>query len=126
MDEYPEPRAIVREVRERAALTQRELAARAGVAQPVVARLESGRDANPTMHTLVSLAAAAGYRLRIVIEPIEAPDPVVEAYKADVDRSLIRENLRRPIEERMRSLGEWQEAGAALERATRAAKRRRP
>ena len=27
-------------------------------------------------------------------------DPVVEAYKAGVDRSLIRENLRRSIEER--------------------------
>ena len=28
------------------------------------------------------------------------PDPVIEAYKRDVDRSLIRENLRRSVQER--------------------------
>ena len=29
------------------------------------------------------------------------PDPVVEAYKRDVDRTLIREQLRRSIDERV-------------------------
>ena len=28
------------------------------------------------------------------------PDPVVEAYKADIDRTLLRQNLRRSPEER--------------------------
>jgi hypothetical protein len=32
------------------------------------------------------------------------PDPVVEAYKKDVDRSLLRENLKRTVEERLRDL----------------------
>jgi hypothetical protein len=30
-----------------------------------------------------------------------APDPVIEAYKKDVDRTLIRENLKLTIEERV-------------------------
>lgn len=33
-----------------------------------------------------------------------APDPVIEAYKKDVDRSLLRENLRRTVQERMDNL----------------------
>jgi hypothetical protein len=38
------------------------------------------------------------------MEPIDNvdPDPVVEAYKKDVDRTLIRENLKLTVEERFR------------------------
>jgi len=32
--------------------------------------------------------------------PPLVPDPVIEAYKKDVDRTLIRENLRRTVDER--------------------------
>ena len=32
------------------------------------------------------------------------PDPVIEAYKKDVDRTLLRENLRRTPEERLDNL----------------------
>ena len=32
------------------------------------------------------------------------PDPVIEAYKKDVDRTLIRENLKKSHEERVLSL----------------------
>jgi hypothetical protein len=32
------------------------------------------------------------------------PDPVIEAYKKDVDRTLLRENLRRTPEERWQNL----------------------
>jgi hypothetical protein len=49
-------------------------------------------------------------------------DPVVARYKQDVDRSLLRENLRRSVEERIRSLAEWQENSRELETATRRAK----
>ncbi len=31
-------------------------------------------------------------------------DPVIEAYKKDIDRSLIRENLKLSVEERFRNL----------------------
>jgi cytosine/adenosine deaminase-related metal-dependent hydrolase len=36
-------------------------------------------------------------------EPLE-PNPVIEAYKAHVDRTLLRENLRRTVAERMANL----------------------
>jgi hypothetical protein len=32
------------------------------------------------------------------------PDPVIEAYKKDIDRTLLRENLKRSVEERLRDL----------------------
>ncbi len=32
------------------------------------------------------------------------PDPVIDAYKKDVDRPLIREQLRRSVEERVRNM----------------------
>jgi len=35
--------------------------------------------------------------------PIER-DPVIEAYKKDVDRTLLRENLKLTVEERLRNL----------------------
>jgi hypothetical protein len=36
------------------------------------------------------------------------PDPVVEAYKKHVDRTLIRENLKLSVEERLKKLMELQ------------------
>jgi hypothetical protein len=41
-------------------------------------------------------------------------DPVIEAYKKDVDRTLIRENLRRTLGQRLQNLQmlhDWIEAG---------------
>ena len=114
---------IIRTARERAGLSQRELADRAGVAQPLVARLERA-GANPTLRTLEKLAAAAGFTLRVHLEPVAPSDPVVERYLHDVDRTLLRENLKRSVDERIRSLGEWQQATAALQAATRRAKAR--
>ena len=35
-------------------------------------------------------------------EPLE-PDPVIEAYKMDIDRTLLRENLKLTVKERFRS-----------------------
>jgi hypothetical protein len=50
--------------------------------------------------------------------PLE-PDPVVEAYKQDVDRTLIRANLRRSVEERFQNLMQLQRFAAELRRAGR-------
>lgn len=47
------------------------------------------------------------------------PDPVIEAYKRDVDRALIRENLRLSVEERFEKLMRLQEFAAELRRAAR-------
>ena len=45
------------------------------------------------------------------------PDPVIEAYKKDVDRTLIRENLKLSVEDRFRKLMELQRFAAELRRA---------
>ena len=52
------------DARNRAGLTQEELARKMGTTQPVVARLESGRG-HPSMRTLDRLAKATGSRLVI-------------------------------------------------------------
>lgn len=115
---------LVQKARESAALTQRQLAARVGTSQPAIAKLEQGTT-NPTVDTLARCAAATGFALRLELVPLPGQDPVVERYKRDVDRTLLRENLRKPVDQRIRTLSEWQQAGTELERATRAARRRK-
>lgn len=46
-------------------------------------------------------------------------DPVVEAYKRDVDRSLLRENLRRSPTERVANLAALQRLAKEAQRAGR-------
>jgi hypothetical protein len=50
-----------------------------------------------------------------------APDPVIEAYKKDVDRTLIRENLRLTVQERVEQLMRLQRFAEELQRAGREA-----
>jgi hypothetical protein len=40
--------------------------------------------------------------------PALDPDPVVEAYKKDIDRTLLRENLKRTVAERLARLVQLQ------------------
>jgi hypothetical protein len=47
------------------------------------------------------------------------PDPVIEAYKKDVDITLIRENLKLSVEERLRKLMRMQKFVEELRQATR-------
>ena len=49
------------------------------------------------------------------------PDPVIEAYKRDVDRTLIRENLRLTVEQRFDALMKLQRFAGELRRAGREA-----
>ena len=53
------------------------------------------------------------------------PDPVIEAYKKDVDRTLLRENLRRTPEERLDNLMELQRFAEEMRRAGREARSQR-
>jgi len=53
------------------------------------------------------------------------PDPVIEAYKKDVDRTLIRRNLTLTVEERLLQLARLQEFAEALRRAGAAARKSR-
>jgi hypothetical protein len=38
------------------------------------------------------------------VHPVIEPDPVIEAFKKDVDRTLLRENLKLTVAERLRKL----------------------
>lgn len=54
-------------------------------------------------------------------DPPYEPDPVIEAYKRDVDRTLIIENLRLTVDQRLRQLVAAQRFAAEVRRAGRAA-----
>jgi transcriptional regulator with XRE-family HTH domain len=62
--------SAVIDARNRAGLTQQELARKMGTTQPVIARLESGRT-RPSMRTLERVAKATGSRVLIRFEPRE-------------------------------------------------------
>lgn len=61
--------ALLREARRRAGLSQRAAADAAGVRQPLVARIESGRQ-QPTLPTLDRLLRACGYALDTQLEAL--------------------------------------------------------
>jgi transcriptional regulator with XRE-family HTH domain len=63
--------SLIRKARLDAGITQAVLAARAGLTQSAVARLERG-DANPTVATLDNVIAATGHRLILAAEPHRA------------------------------------------------------
>lgn len=83
--------SIALAARRRAGLTQRDLAARLGVSQPVVARLERP-GSNPTVSTLAGLVAATGHSLRIDLDQ-----------RSGIDESMVAADLRRTPDERMRA-----------------------
>jgi hypothetical protein len=57
------------------------------------------------------------------VSPVEV-DPVIEAYKRDIDRTLLRENLRKSVEERLAALVALQRLAEEARRAGRRASRR--
>jgi len=46
-------------------------------------------------------------------------DPVIEAYKKDIDRTLLRENLKLTVQQRFENLMQLQRFAAELQRAGR-------
>jgi hypothetical protein len=53
------------------------------------------------------------------VDASRSSDPVIEAYKKDVDRTLLRERLKLTPEERLRDLMRLQAAAEELRRAGR-------
>jgi transcriptional regulator with XRE-family HTH domain len=82
---------LLRYARRRAGLTQRELAERARVPQPAIARIERGV-VNPRIDTLGELLKAAGFTIELTPRAGEG-----------VDRSLIRSALAKSPEDRVRA-----------------------
>ena len=48
------------------------------------------------------------------------PDPVIEAYKKDIDRTLLRENLKKSVAERLAQLVELQRLAEEARKAGQA------
>ena len=80
---------VLRRARQAAGLSQRDLAARAGVAQPAIARIESG-GVVPRVDTLEHLLRACGHNLQVATRA-----------GSGVDRSVIRQLLRLTPRERL-------------------------
>jgi transcriptional regulator with XRE-family HTH domain len=86
--------SLLREARERAGLTQRELARRAGTSQPAIARYERARSM-PDVETLTRLLRACGYELRWTLEPLETtPDRQLRESLAHDPRARLEANRR--------------------------------
>ncbi len=66
-----DPGSLLRTARERAGLSQRELARRARTAQSVIARIERGQT-SPAAENLERLLLAAGFRLSVSLLPRRA------------------------------------------------------
>jgi transcriptional regulator with XRE-family HTH domain len=69
---YPDRVELLRDARDHAGLTQRELARRAGTSQAMVARIERGQQ-SPSIATLDRLVRACGLDLRVGIGSADAP-----------------------------------------------------
>ena len=115
---------LLLEARARAGLSQRALAERAHTTQAVVARIESGASA-PSFETLRRLLDAAGFALKVEVVARPDPDPVIEAYKRDVDQTLLVENLRRTPAQRAQGLEAMARLRAEMGRGRRVAERKR-
>lgn len=58
-------------LRNASGLSQRQLAAKLGVKQPVIAKLEAGKSRNIGLHTLVRAVKAMNGRIKVSITPAE-------------------------------------------------------
>lgn len=95
--------ALLQEARRRAGISQQELARRASRPQSTIAKIERGRR-DPSLATLERLVAAAGFELRIRLEP-----------RDDHDAQLILAMLELTPEERLIELEEADSAFADVE-----------
>ena len=67
---YLQVARLIAKIREKAGLSQAELAKLAKVSQPLIARLEKGDQQRvPTFETLFKILKAMGYRLDIKVHP---------------------------------------------------------
>lgn len=61
---------LITELRSHAGISQSDLAKRAGVSQPLIARLEKGdQHRTPTLETLMKVLKALGYSLSLAVKP---------------------------------------------------------
>ena len=81
-DELPSPAAgLLQLARDKAGITQAELARRAGVPASMISAYERDRR-QPTLATLLRLLKAAGFELRMHLEPYDDHDDVLAEGRA--------------------------------------------
>jgi transcriptional regulator with XRE-family HTH domain len=85
-----EPSTLIKRARNAAGLTQAQVAKRARMKQPEIARLES-RGANPRLSTLKRVVAATGHSLKLDLDE-----------DFGLDETLIGASLRETPDERLR------------------------
>lgn len=74
--------------RDKAGLSQRELAERAGTSQPAIAAYEAGRK-EPAFSTLVRIIRAAGLDLRTHLVPYDDHDDWIKHYEASLPKEVV-------------------------------------
>ena len=74
---------LVRTARDRAGLTQQQLAERAGVTQQAISAYETGRQ-DPRLQTLIGLLAAAGFEMRIQLTRLDGHDESLDQFLASL------------------------------------------
>jgi transcriptional regulator with XRE-family HTH domain len=92
---------LIRLARIKGALTQAQLANKAGVDQQVVSAYETGRR-EPTLPTLMKLLSAAGFELRLHLEPLDDHDDSLDAFLKTIpieSRNLIESASRSRVDE---------------------------
>jgi uncharacterized protein len=92
---FMEPATLIKHARQGAGLTQAELAKRARMKQPEIARLESP-GANPRLSTLKRVVAATGHSLKLDLDE-----------DSGLDETLIVEELKRNPDERLRAFEQF-------------------
>ena len=99
-DSVPSPAAgLLQLARLQAGMSQQELAARAGVDRTMVSAYEHDRR-QPTLPTLLKLLKAAGFEMRMHLEPYDDHDDVLatrEAKRTPAERAAWEERQRKRL-----------------------------
>lgn len=90
---------LIRIARQKAGLSQREFADSAGLTQQSISAYETGRR-DPSLETLKRLLAAAGFEMRIRLDPIDDHDAALGVYMESLDgseRAALEEEQRKRV-----------------------------
>lgn len=98
---------VLRDVRYRAGITQKQLSIRTGIAAPALSRIENGHE-SPSFERFATCLEALGFEPKLELRPLggSQADPVHLAAEAELTPA-----------QRLESLFEWMRFGDSLARA---------